>query len=466
MNVVNSILGRRIDEVVTSGSNISRFKQKYGEMEDEEIKNIFDRFNQVQPSLSGEEKDLFGYKTFDELKEKIFAKTGKESKKEELAADTDEVWSSSDGSITVVAPRSHKSIMHYGGGTKWCIATSNPKWWEDTYFPENTIFVIKNRRIPEDDPWQRLAVVVGADHPREDYWEFWDVADQRHRASEIQPHYENPSAGVRAGSSPDAQPMDVEEWGEMTEAMRDYAEGDQDRIVNDRDEKEQREMEERFDADDYFRILARWYESDREEIQDALRQHGFTDERLEGIFRNVHYASASNYGYEEAGYIRDEKQFWEFMGETEDEETLQQFKDALDSLYLTEDGLDILQTELRTLYREAMRRMGGEEVVSERIRDALDAATKKKKVSHRREVDIDTGKANELPLEFSPPARAGSSGILKIAEPKPKSYRELMDIMREAGDNMEDEITAIRREYESLSVEEMANWLLEAVETP
>ena len=44
----------------------------------------------------------------------------------------------------VVAPQTHDASKYFGGGTSWCISTSNEKYWKE-YYHANTIVMIKDR---------------------------------------------------------------------------------------------------------------------------------------------------------------------------------------------------------------------------------------------------------------------------------------------------------------------------------
>jgi hypothetical protein len=58
----------------------------------------------------------------------------------------------------IVAPLSHSSSKHFGGGTSWCISTSRESHWDDYYY-KNTIVIIKDRKRKQDDPLFKVALV-------------------------------------------------------------------------------------------------------------------------------------------------------------------------------------------------------------------------------------------------------------------------------------------------------------------
>lgn len=93
----------------------------------------------------------------------------------------------------VVVPRSHGASRYFGGGTKWCISTSNEHHWTD-YYHGNTIIMIKDRQKSPDDVLFKVALVGRSEgsfdsskwSPVEDkirdlvtYIDFWKADDHR-----------------------------------------------------------------------------------------------------------------------------------------------------------------------------------------------------------------------------------------------------------------------------------------------
>lgn len=58
----------------------------------------------------------------------------------------------------VVVPESHEASKYFGGGTKWCISTSNQHHWQE-YYHKNTIVMIKDRTKNPTDPFFKVAIV-------------------------------------------------------------------------------------------------------------------------------------------------------------------------------------------------------------------------------------------------------------------------------------------------------------------
>lgn len=61
----------------------------------------------------------------------------------------------------VVVPHTHAASKYFGGGTGWCISTSNDNYWND-YYHENTIIMIKDRTKKPDDQLFKVAIVGNA----------------------------------------------------------------------------------------------------------------------------------------------------------------------------------------------------------------------------------------------------------------------------------------------------------------
>ena len=63
----------------------------------------------------------------------------------------------------VVVPESHEASKYFGGGTSWCISTSNDKHWKE-YHHSNTIVMIKDRSRKPDDLLFKVAIVGNAEN--------------------------------------------------------------------------------------------------------------------------------------------------------------------------------------------------------------------------------------------------------------------------------------------------------------
>lgn len=83
----------------------------------------------------------------------------------------------------VVVPMTHDASKYFGGGTSWCISTSNDTYWND-YYHENTIIMIKDRTKKPDDPLFKVAIVGNA------HDELWSVQndDKESKIRELSRH--------------------------------------------------------------------------------------------------------------------------------------------------------------------------------------------------------------------------------------------------------------------------------------
>ena len=61
----------------------------------------------------------------------------------------------------VVAPQTHDASRYFGGGTSWCISTSNDSHWKDYYYTK-TIVMIKDRSKKPDNLLFKVAIVGNA----------------------------------------------------------------------------------------------------------------------------------------------------------------------------------------------------------------------------------------------------------------------------------------------------------------
>ena len=68
----------------------------------------------------------------------------------------------------VVAPQTHDASKYFGGGTSWCISTSNEKYWKE-YYHANTIVMIKDRTKKPDNLLFKVAIVGNASE------QLWDT---------------------------------------------------------------------------------------------------------------------------------------------------------------------------------------------------------------------------------------------------------------------------------------------------
>jgi len=78
----------------------------------------------------------------------------------------------------VVAPQTHDASKYFGGGTSWCISTSNDRYWKQYYY-ENTVVMIKDRNKKPNDLLFKVAIVGNANE------QFWDTDQQDTKLDKI-----------------------------------------------------------------------------------------------------------------------------------------------------------------------------------------------------------------------------------------------------------------------------------------
>ncbi len=83
----------------------------------------------------------------------------------------------------VVAPQTHDASKYFGGGTSWCISTSNEKYWKE-YYHANTIVMIKDRTKKPDNLLFKVAIVGNASE------QFWHTKsdDKLDKITDLIPH--------------------------------------------------------------------------------------------------------------------------------------------------------------------------------------------------------------------------------------------------------------------------------------
>lgn len=131
------------------------------DINDEDLFKNLEIFNKV-----GSSTDLYSFKDYMTFL-KFLEKKSKEVQMGKMAqikagAETlkdDKRWQ-------VVAPQTHDASKYFGGGTSWCISTSNDRHWKDHYY-DNTIVMIKDRNLKPDHLLFKVAIVGNA---TEQFW--------------------------------------------------------------------------------------------------------------------------------------------------------------------------------------------------------------------------------------------------------------------------------------------------------
>ena len=126
------------------------------DINDENLFKNLEIFNKV-----GGSTDLYSFKdygTFLDFLEKR-SKEVQMGKMAQIKAGTKTL--NNDKRWLVVAPQTHDASKYFGGGTSWCISTSNDRYWKDYYYTK-TIVMIKDRSKKPDNLLFKVAIVGNA----------------------------------------------------------------------------------------------------------------------------------------------------------------------------------------------------------------------------------------------------------------------------------------------------------------
>lgn len=126
------------------------------DINDENLFKNLEIFNKV-----GSSTDLYSFKdygTFLDFLEKR-SKEVQMGKMAQIKAGTTTL--NDDKRWLVVAPQTHDASKYFGGGTSWCISTSNDRYWKDYYYTK-TIVMIKDRSKKPDNLLFKVAIVGNA----------------------------------------------------------------------------------------------------------------------------------------------------------------------------------------------------------------------------------------------------------------------------------------------------------------
>ena len=127
----------KLYEIAATAKNFEMFKAKYGkDVSDEQLKNIFDRFNKQQSRLTI--KDIFKYASLKDLTAALETKSGKEVEKSIKTSEANILVDNE--KMMIVEPLSMAASLKYGANTKWCTTYSDPEEnkFED-YFSKVTL---------------------------------------------------------------------------------------------------------------------------------------------------------------------------------------------------------------------------------------------------------------------------------------------------------------------------------------
>ena len=117
-------------EIKASAANIERFEDDYRvNMDEDEIKDWFDRFTKQVKRGTLKNKDIFGYSAFDGVTGLGQAIIDAEQTKTKGDITRIEKEQSTkvfqNDKVLVVHPKSHEASCHYGSGSRWCTAAKD-----------------------------------------------------------------------------------------------------------------------------------------------------------------------------------------------------------------------------------------------------------------------------------------------------------------------------------------------------
>jgi hypothetical protein len=127
----------KLYEIAATAKNFEMFKAKYGkDVSDEQLKNIFDRFNKQQSRL--QVKDIFKYASLKDLTSALETKSGKEVEKSIKTSEANILVDNE--KMMIVEPLSMAASLKYGAHTKWCTTYSDPEQNKfEEYFSKVTL---------------------------------------------------------------------------------------------------------------------------------------------------------------------------------------------------------------------------------------------------------------------------------------------------------------------------------------
>lgn len=119
----------------------------------DELKSNLELFNKI-----GKNTDLYQFKDYISFTD-FLEKKHKDSQNTKIAAiKRNSKIIANTSRWLIVAPRGHDSCKYFGGGTSWCISTSNTGYWNSHYY-DNTIIIVKDRNKNPDDRLFKVAIV-------------------------------------------------------------------------------------------------------------------------------------------------------------------------------------------------------------------------------------------------------------------------------------------------------------------
>lgn len=267
-------------------------------------------------------KDIYSLKTFDALHDLVHpnAATKPMTKRQQMyhgakVLVNNENW-------LIVAPQTHEQSRFFGGSTSWCISTSNVTHWNNHYYEngETLIFIIDKTKKQGDSLW-KVAVVSDPGINTIEYSELRNTNDN----VIVKPqklHY-------------------LEHLGnENIDLINDYissadSESRQEKYLQQKQEDAINEYIEDGNAEsDLLRYYFKFYVDilpnyitknlDEDKLKEFLIEN-LGKEVFDRIVINVAYSEMFYHGHENLGYIRDKRQFEQFVEENTDKDEANDF---------------------------------------------------------------------------------------------------------------------------------------------
>lgn len=161
-----NILYNLLTEVIVSQKNINMFISKYGEIPNEKIVNIINRFNAIYSKLPTNLRDIYSYNNLSELENTIKQYTENIAPKKErieqiyqmASNDPDVEVTFKNDRFLILCVYNEEGAIRYGKGTKWCVsAEDDNRFWE---YIEDQIYFVFDSAKPSSDPMYKIAIRI------------------------------------------------------------------------------------------------------------------------------------------------------------------------------------------------------------------------------------------------------------------------------------------------------------------
>ena len=135
----------------------------------EELIKAVDNFERVKNRL--EQKDIYQYKTLDELFKTLTAIDSKQRREVPTREDAENVYETD--RYIVVVPETKEASCYYGSGTKWCTAQTDRDYFTN-YKKSGELYYIIDKTKPTSDPFYKVALNKKLSGQED----FWDATDK------------------------------------------------------------------------------------------------------------------------------------------------------------------------------------------------------------------------------------------------------------------------------------------------